>query len=101
MLRTAVGMHVELSVFGKPTCLLEEVLNSLELRNGDWISCAFLENVINLCNKDNKTISRGEERKTGKTPLSDGELAAVTDDDKAPRWCRHNKACRPTPWVSR
>lgn len=26
---------------------------------------------FNLCNEDNKMISRGEERKTGKTPPSD------------------------------
>lgn len=55
---------------------LEQVLNSSELRNRKCISCDFLENVINLCNEDNKMISRGEERKTGKTPLSDRELAA-------------------------
>lgn len=44
-------------------------MNSLELRNGEWISCEFLENAINLYNKDSKNDKqrRGEKNNKNST----------------------------------
>ena len=44
-------------------------MNSLELRNGEWISCDLLENAINLYNKDSKNDKQrwGEKNKQNST----------------------------------
>lgn len=79
--------------------MLEQVLSSVELINGEWISCAFLENVINLWSKGNKMISKGEERKTGKLPsLTENwqQLLMMTEPHVGP----DTAMLRPIPWVS-